>query len=403
MSKKYNKICAYCQKPFVANSPSAKYCSNGHKNMAYKIRNNIPLPDFENTKFLNRIQSKTELALTDRIKMLQNLQEDCSNILNNYSDDVLKELNEIEKEKITISKKSAHYFRYSEAGTHKVNIKDIYKKFNIFCYSDFMKYRYEEKDKLLKNVRSLYLQEYDNLKYKVINEYTNKQKLRADYIAKQEEIFNLKEEIESLQNGYDLEQLQYSNKIIKADDFANIEFDLYKLDDDFEKVFGHPCKYFIAMLHGAKGSFKSSFALKFASYFAKKFGEVCYLSIEEGLSPSFQNKIKRYTEGNIYISEERLPSKIKNNISSQYDLIIIDSVSQGNFDLKDIEQIISKRKQNNTSFLLIFQQTKDGDYKGGAEFGHLVDIVLKAENGIIKVDGKNRYMLPDINVQEYSM
>jgi len=70
-------------------------------------------------------------------------------------------------------------------------------------------------------------------------------------------------------------------------------------------------------------------------------------------------------------------------------LIVIDSVTSGGFSPADIKELITG--SDNTAFLLVFHNTKEGIYKGDSEFLHLVDINLTADKGIVTADGKHRF------------
>ena len=62
-----NKICMRCNKPFDAYSKTAKYCSNGCRTQAYKLRHGIPFPDFDNIGAIRRVPSTTERLLVEKI------------------------------------------------------------------------------------------------------------------------------------------------------------------------------------------------------------------------------------------------------------------------------------------------------------------------------------------------
>jgi len=193
-----------------------------------------------------------------------------------------------------------------------------------------------------------------------------------------------------------------TGKLIDTNELLNMKFDLYELSEGFESVLGHPAKSFVGMIHGSAGSGKSSFAVKFASYFNSLFGKVCYLPIEEGLSFTFMQKIKKYAEyGDFNIIVETTPSKIQ-KLSENYSLVIIDSISQLNFNTLDVEEIIRYRRTTNTSFLFIMHQNKDKTYKGESSMGHLVDIELEADNGIVTAS-KNRFRLNNLSEYNYKI
>ena len=199
------------------------------------------------------------------------------------------------------------------------------------------------------------------------------------------------QQIQSVKMNYNIEELQGKKKVVSAADIMNMQFDVYQFQEQYKQIFGEPAKSFLSMIYGSKGSGKSTYALEFADYFARNnFGKVVYFSLEEGISKSFQNKmILNNITGNIDISEERSTKEIKKQ-SQSYSLVIIDSVNTADLNDEDIGFITAYRKMYNTSFLLVLQATKGGDYKGDSGIVHDCDIVLRAENKEIFVE-KNRY------------
>lgn len=70
MKTTYSRICEYCRKPFETTIKTAKYCKNGHRIMAWKIRNNVPVPDYAIKQIQDRIPGATEIALANETRLL---------------------------------------------------------------------------------------------------------------------------------------------------------------------------------------------------------------------------------------------------------------------------------------------------------------------------------------------
>ena len=83
-TKSYSIICEYCHKPYTAHNKTAKFCSDGCRVMKWKIKNNIPIPDWTFKQIYNRIPSKTELELTTRIKELDEIDNKIREYDNNF-------------------------------------------------------------------------------------------------------------------------------------------------------------------------------------------------------------------------------------------------------------------------------------------------------------------------------
>jgi len=419
MSKKifYPRVCPYCSKPFQAKSKNAIYCSDGCRVMAYKVRHNIPLPQFLIKEIANRIPSKTEMALTERTSELQRIQV----LVNKYQveeekklDNILKPLNyELKK----ILERDPRHFQppsysiylneqdnvlkeYFDSIGHYEKAKEIRAKGGLALFDTIYKDK-EERNEILKTAKEYVVKHYHD---KINNIIEQSKKSNKAYIEARERADRLTDEISALHKGYSVERLQSSGKLIDTNDLFNIKYDLYEFSEGFENVLGHPDKNFVAMIHGSAGSGKSSFAIKFASYFSNNFGSVCYLPIEEGTkSFTFMKKIEQYAiYGGFKLIEETLPSKIQ-KLSESHSLIVIDSVSHLQFNVNDVEEIIRYRRNTNTSFLFVFHDTKEESYKGEASFGHLVDINLKAFKGTVTSEEKNRYKLNKLEQYSYTI
>lgn len=93
--------------------------------------------------------------------------------------------------------------------------------------------------------------------------------------------------------------------------------------------------------------------------------------LEEGIDDTLQQKLKNknVAHPDLYVSDY-LPKDL-----SAYDFVFLDSVNKLNLLPKDLETL--KRKFPSTSFIYIFQTTKQGNFRGGNEFQHDVDIVIE--------------------------
>lgn len=134
------------------------------------------------------------------------------------------------------------------------------------------------------------------------------------------------------------------------------------------------------MFWAKPGMGKSTMSIELSKYFAQQFNvKVLYVAAEEGLSYTLQNKFERLHafDPNIFIVA-RLPENI-----SDYDVIVIDSVSSLKMQPADLIRL--KRKNPDKSFILVFQSTVNGNYRGSKEFEHEVDVSINInENGYAK-------------------
>jgi hypothetical protein len=366
-----NRICEHCSRPFTAYSRQAKYCSNGCRVSAYKLRHGIPSPDFKQFK---RIPSTAELKLIEKI---------------NENKDLANKLDIVQKKILSYQAETDKKYNYM------MLIKET-------TEDDRMFYKHSN-NRLLRDNKIPFSTPYSEIK-KIIKqllvdaakeEFNNAQSMLDEYKRKKEDIeYEIDENtrsIKSLQKNYAIEEHKASNKVITVGELYEKEFDLYHFQHPYSHIFGQPEKCFLAMMYGEKGSGKSTFALEFADYFQRQgFGNVLYLSLEEGASYTFVMKAQRNDlTPDITISETNRPEEIK-KMAQAYQLIIIDSVNTANLTKEDIELITSYRRMYNISFLLLYQATKAGDYKGDSGIAHESDIVLEAKYGTIFCE-KNRY------------
>ena len=155
------------------------------------------------------------------------------------------------------------------------------------------------------------------------------------------------------------------------------------LPANWQQVFGTPEPNFKAMIYGLPGHGKSTLTRLFAGYYARNLGTVLYHSYEE---PAGQIK-RRFdklglSHPNIFISTGDLPS------FRTYDLVIIDSVSRGNWSIPDFRAVMDT--YSDKAMLFIFHATKDGKYKGYSEAAHDVDVVVKVQDLTAEAE-KNRF------------
>lgn len=175
--------------------------------------------------------------------------------------------------------------------------------------------------------------------------------------------------------------------------------------EQYEPIIGRPKGRVISMLYGVRGGGKTTFLLRMARDYANKGKTIAYISNEEirqVLDPS-TNTYKWRMESSLKERVKQTKSQHPNITFFgsrpaqlyQYDLVIVDSVSQGHLNTKDLEDMIMEGA--NTSFIFIFHLKKDGSgYKGGTEFQHFVDVVWFLDKGeglerIISVEDKNRH------------
>ncbi len=144
-------------------------------------------------------------------------------------------------------------------------------------------------------------------------------------------------------------------------------------------------------MHGKPGEGKSTFCIQFADYLAKNFGQVVYISGEEGFSKTLRDKVVNNKIDNPHLffadisSFEQIKTEIENN---KFHFIFIDSLDTLRIDVLKLRELRELYPQS--AFVTISQSTKDGKMRGSQEIIHDTDVAIKVENGIA-VTTKNRF------------
>jgi hypothetical protein len=173
--------------------------------------------------------------------------------------------------------------------------------------------------------------------------------------------------------------------IMTADQISNLQFDLLPFSGTYQKLLGNPERNFTMVLHGEPGAGKTAFLMKFAGYLSG-FGSVLYISSEEYGSVTLQNNINRYLHGktqNIHFAPG-----IENAAISDYDFLILDSINDLGLNLEDYKMLRAENPK--TAFIMVLQNTKAGQFKGGKEWEHEAQIAGEVSDGTIYIY-KNRY------------
>ena len=161
------------------------------------------------------------------------------------------------------------------------------------------------------------------------------------------------------------------NRIMSSTDIINLNFHKLGFKGKWLKLIGDPSKGFKAMIFGKPKMGKSYLAVDFAGYLARNHGTVLYVAREEGIDDTLQQKLKdkKVAHPDLYVSDY-LPEYL-----NDYDFVFLDSVNKLGLAPEDLEEL--SRSFPNTSFINIFQTTKLGNFRGGNEFQHDVDVVIE--------------------------
>mgnify|MGYP000094197428 CR=1 FL=1 len=180
--------------------------------------------------------------------------------------------------------------------------------------------------------------------------------------------------------------------VIKAADLLDQEYVILDLGP-YRKYFGSVSNNFDAMFHGQPGAGKTFFLLPFANWLAENIGNTIYISSEELGSVTLQNTIKK-TIGkpseHLYFAKD-----LKGVDLNDYKAVFMDSVNHVGLDINSYKAL--REKYPDQIFILILQKTKSGQFKGGKDWEHEIDIAgefrFEKESGhrILDITSKNRF------------
>lgn len=169
--------------------------------------------------------------------------------------------------------------------------------------------------------------------------------------------------------------------VLSAEEMGNRQFESLDFDYPWNNLMGKPAKNFTIMFHGEPGSGKTTLLLKFAEYLANNFGNVLYISSEEHEAATLTDKINEL----LHPKPQNLdfaPDLVTPHLPA-YQFIILDSINDLGLKLEDFKAL---RKENpNAAFILVLQHTKDGNYRGGKDWEHHIEIGVSVENGVATV------------------
>jgi len=162
------------------------------------------------------------------------------------------------------------------------------------------------------------------------------------------------------------------------------------LPDNFTKLIGTPSHNFCSIIYGKAKSGKSTFSLHLANALVP-YGKVLYVSSEELISKSLQNRLQhvQITSDRIRFVGVRSVTDIERLVRSIHArFIIVDSAQVCSMSVKDFMRLKLEAFKNRKSWHIILQSTNSGQFKGGQEWVHETDVKIQVEDGIARAEGR---------------
>ena len=141
----------------------------------------------------------------------------------------------------------------------------------------------------------------------------------------------------------------------------NMKIPRFEFSGDWQTSIGNPAKSGVWIIWGASGNGKSSFVMQLAKELCS-YGGVLYLSYEEGVSKSFQDRINRYkmneVQGKFRVATDDtlddLRARLKKRKSAKF--VIIDSFQYSNWSYEQAKTLADDFPRK--CFIFISQEYK---------------------------------------------
>lgn len=174
---------------------------------------------------------------------------------------------------------------------------------------------------------------------------------------------------------------------LSGDELIKMEFDCLPFTGKFLDLIGKPSKIFSAIIWGLPKGGKSNLALRFADYLQEYFGNVVYISAEEGFSQTMKDKLSQIGGSKVTIAHLKDYKQIHEYLEARkFDFVFIDSINIAGIDNNELEAL--KAANPSKSFVSIVQATKGGNFKGDQGLTHNCDFIIKVVDGIAYHNGR---------------
>ena len=358
--KTYKINCAHCGKEAIRKSKMAIYCDDFCKKRAYEKRKGIEAPGF-----LKKIE-KNKIKQTLKFQKLKSNPQQLTFREPSAELEILKQHRRYWREVLNDARQGVYSFgKILGGGIGVASAENTEEKIVNGLIGGVVGNLFDNWSRKvdIKNaetaIRNL-TERIDNLE-------------RASKLVSTGKIFTRKKDRVRFTSSTIKSSQEYRKEVIKTLGF----------DGAYKYLMGDPQQNFYVVLTGAPGNGKSTFAVKFANYFQKKFGDVLFLAAEQsGTNLSLQKLLERNdAKFDIETKPRAWGNEEWEKAANHYKLIIIDSATV--LDLTPIQVEGIREKAPNTAFLVVLQSTKEGTYKGSTQWKHDCWTFLKAEDMVI--------------------
>ena len=181
---------------------------------------------------------------------------------------------------------------------------------------------------------------------------------------------------------------QVKNKLM------DMEFESLEMDNGWEEFMQSPAKNLKIGISGKPKNGKTAGSLQLANYLTK-FGNVLYNFVDQGFNKSTKDlwiMSGLSTNSNATPTDIRTLDELEKEIKTgKYSFVFIDMIN----DYIDMEKITPQEFKNrfivkypNVGYVLVFEVTKGGDFKGDQKWMHIVDAIAEVENFCMEIRGR---------------
>lgn len=171
-------------------------------------------------------------------------------------------------------------------------------------------------------------------------------------------------------------------------------FDTLAINEEWSELMQNPAANLKIAIWGKPKNGKTSASLQMAEYFTN-FGKVLYNFADQGFNLSTQELWKDSglaNNGNAEPSDISTTQELETEIATgQYKFVFIDMISdyirKEKLKPEEFKERFIKRFPN-VSFILIFEVTKSGDFKGDQGWTHVVDAIMTVEDFFMENRGR---------------
>lgn len=414
--------CVQCEKTFEPTNKRNIYCSDGCKQEAYRIRNNIEPPNFlkDDTEKFHVFKSEGTTIVyrdvytreyTDKQKKIRELNVELSKYkkeekgVQGKIDRILNRNDSFLTKRIAfiMTTLTAMVAGWAIYGVIKTLMAFKLTRWILFPFivlavigGLLMQRRSDSKhDEELLNV-SKYREDLEGIRINIKSlelTITNEELILASMSqferVGEAETTEIIEKVKQPKGGFPKIRENDAKNVMSLRDLQKARFKTLQFEGNWKDLMGTPQEQFSMMIYGQSGQGKSTFAINFSEYLANNFGAVLYNSAEEGINLTLQDKMKNLKSDDLFISHQKDFNSMKKYLkNSQCKFVVLDSVNHMNLTPENVEELRAMDKTR--GFISIHQVTKTGEFKGDNKFLHNCDIEIVVDK-YLPTTKKSRY------------